>query len=234
MDSKCINLSPAEAAAAAQEQLLRIVRPLAKQPDECFWPAVCDKPGAFRFIAVNEKNSGARDSLIVKCPLGAVGGELVGREAYWQRYGQCGMTEWGEVIPGIRLPEIIFVAGNDEPEIPSSGYWVKRSATTMHAEDARHRWHVGSDLRVCRVGELTEADCLQAGILTWTEGPLAPLYFETQEQMDRNDPCELGYDDPRKAFAALWDRRYAKRPELQWDRSPWVCTASLEAKEQAK
>lgn len=130
-----------------------------------------------------------------------------------------------------RLPRSNLVGANGNPADPyEAGYcaiyaadWGQpaiggiawRSPVTMPAWAVRLRLRVTEDVRVCRVGDLTETECEEFGTrepsLTKLGGALAQAAWSE-----------------RQVFARWWQHRYARKPGLAFEKGPWAATAKVE------
>ena len=90
----------------------------------------------------------------------------------------------------------------------------------VHAELMPHQIRITS-IRVERLQEISEADCLREGIYKKTLCPPGVDYFYHSEPRSKWDV----YPSPREAFAGLIDKVSGKET---WERNPWVFVYEFE------
>lgn len=137
------------------------------------------------------------------------------------RYGMPGdrlyvKERWCEDYTG---ETIHYQADGGESPGPA-GFW--RSSRFMPKWAARI-WLEVTGVRAERLQDITDDDAMAEGVIRCDEGPLAPLFFPTDTEC--NDGTNLGYDNPRTAFAALWDSLHAK--DFPWAANPFVSAISF-------
>lgn len=156
MTDRCINLDTHEAKAAAEGRLRVIFRPVAlvdfrPSDNELFCWMYRDRQIRRRFNRQMWNYIGPDE---IKCPLGSPGDVLVGREK-WARL-------WTD---GAGFSEEYFASS---PYLPrdwlDGGKW--RSAATMPAHLARHRWRIKS-VDVVRLGSLSPRDLPTDDCIGW-------------------------------------------------------------------
>jgi len=104
-----------------------------------------------------------------------------------------------------------------------------RPATNMREEFSRPERLINKGVKVMDLQNVNEEDVLSYGIIKWEKGPLAPLFFESQEQCDG---ANLGYDRPIIAFEEKWNADHP-RPYEKWEDNPMVGVMEIELLEVA-
>ena len=77
-----------------------------------------------------------------------------------------------------------------------------------------------TDVRAEHLQDISDEDAVAEGIR-----PMVGFDFDAPKGRDAvyNSPIsELYYGTPQEAYSAWWDHIYAKKPEVQWDKNPWV------------
>jgi hypothetical protein len=209
-----IALRPWESAAYMREKKLLVVRPVKPQPFE--------QPELFsdgRWHAPWDNDKAPDDRYGIKCPFGKPG-EVLGLKEPFQIYDYCpgeygGTGELG--YPCTKIPKennggwCPIYRADDE----SDGPW--RPAQHMPLWAIRHRPTI-ADIRVMRVGEMSEEDAQATGMRSFTkDGRLHKFWF--CDPVEDNPPKSLRVswaDMPHtatEAFKALWNKHY---PTLSW------------------
>ena len=164
----------------------------------------------------------------VKCPYGVPGDELWVREAFceveWITHRPYQVTremaiDAGDTDlegrwrngPAERKREIYYKA--DGLTLPLYDRW--KPSIHMPREASRIQLVVKS-VRAERLQDITEEDA-------WSEGVECRCDVGNSEY----DQCCLS---ARDHFWVLWDKMYAKKPELDWDANPWVWRVEFERK----
>jgi hypothetical protein len=206
-------------------QTRRAIKP---QPEPaCYDPALTDD-GMWEWCAdmfpEDVPNGGPRP-----CPYGNVGDRLWGRETWAQgnplpdgsqsrrvAYRADGMSGgWaGDGDGGWAFQHHGWIIGEVD-DMSRKGIWTGlgdyqgRWKPSIFMPRWASRLHLTIvEIRAQRVQEISAADALAEGVIRWGKGPLAPLYFPTQEMA--NDGTNLGYYSAVEAYAERWDAINAK------------------------
>jgi len=110
--------------------------------------------------------------------------------------------------------------------------WKWRSPMFMPQSAARIFLKV-TDVRAERLREISEDDAMKEGFQsTATEFGGCAVYANKYEKaLDIECPDGCNCLNSRENFAGLWDASYAKKPEFQWDKSPYVWVIAFERTE---
>ena len=74
-------------------------------------------------------------------------------------------------------------------------------------------------VRVERIQDISDEDCLREGIYNWKDAPDCPPNFKSPVELYGHDGCWDGFLSPRQAFAALIDKVSGKGT---WQSNPYV------------
>lgn len=74
-----------------------------------------------------------------------------------------------------------------------------------------------TDVRVQRLQDISEADALAEGILTWTSGGVPDQFSWAEFHQD-----DILHDTPVKAFEHLWGHVHGISGPAAWHKTPWV------------
>ena len=88
----------------------------------------------------------------------------------------------------------------------------------VRADLMPHRIRI-TDIKVERLQDISEEDCLREGVEKWMDGYIVTGIMENR---GRNNVC---FDTPREAFAALIDSISGKGT---WNSNPWVFAYTFE------
>lgn len=106
-------------------------------------------------------------------------------------------------IPGIDWNAIVY-------EVTHAKGW--KNKMFVKAKYMPYRIRI-TDIRVERLQDISEEDCLREGVEKWIDCYIVPGIMENH---GKNNAC---FDSPREAFAALIDRISGRGT---WQRNPWV------------
>ncbi len=173
----------------------------------------------------------------VKCPYGAPGDELWVREAHclWGKWEAFGLTKTGrqrwEFVAITRGQYFRKACYADEPPLYVSGSrredvgWHKRNPRFMSRWASRTTLIV-KDVRAERLQDITEEDAKREGF----DSPPSVQSCSIHTAASTLYPIPLETSS-RAGFMEYWDAMYAKKPELQWGKNPWVWRIEFERKE---
>ena len=136
-----------------------------------------------------------------------------------------GLTE--DVYPAYQIGEEVAVAQRYEDAIHPLD-WVNKllyedepgwkNKMFVRADLMPHRIRI-TDIRVERLQDISEEDCLREGVEKWIDSYIVSGIMENH---GKNNVC---FDTPREAFAALIDRISGRGT---WQRNPWVFVYEFE------
>lgn len=126
-----------------------------------------------------------------------------------------------EIKPAYQIGEEVAIAQSYEETIHPLD-WVNKliwedepgwkNKMFVRADLMPHRIRI-TDIRVERLQDISEEDCLREGVEKWIDCYIVPGIMENH---GKNNAC---FDSPREAFAALIDRISGRGT---WQRNPWV------------
>lgn len=94
----------------------------------------------------------------------------------------------------------------------------------VRADIMPHRIHI-TNVKVERLQDISEEDCLKEGIYIDESSPSCYQPFYTFVNSRTKDNCPIGYGSPQYAFAVLIDKISGKGT---WERNPWVFAYTFE------
>lgn len=136
-----------------------------------------------------------------------------------------GLTE--DVYPAYQIGEEVAVAQRYEDAIhpfdPVNNLIYEddpgwKNKMFVRADLMPHRIRI-TDIRVERLQDISEEDCLREGVEKWID---CYIVSGIMENHGKNNVC---FDTPREAFAALIDRISGRGT---WQRNPWVYVYEFE------
>ena len=153
-------------------------------------------------------------------------------DVLWVRETWCEYAQ-EHIVDGQRFAYKATANEDCHNEYIKHGYPYKwRPSIYMPREDARIFLKV-TDVRAERLREISEDDAMKEGFQsTATEFGGCAVYANKYEKaLDIECPDGCNCLNSRENFAGLWDASYAKKPEFQWDKSPYVWVIAFERTE---
>lgn len=153
------------------------------------------------------------------CPFGKPGGRLWVRETYWNKVeGFCDYSgEWGSYY----LDDFRYGIDN-----PGEDY-IKRPSIHMPRKASRILLEI-TNIRVERVQEVSEQDCISEGIKYNPDGSVigypfgVPFFYSDGKH---------NYTTAQEAYQALWQSIYGKD---SWERNDWIWVVEFKRVEVSK
>ena len=159
-----------------------------------------------RFFSKEFNGTSGLDSILRRfpkqygCPLGQTGDRVYVRETFSQHH-----RGWYQ--------QLAFRADGEEFEDADGGLWEpKWQPSSQMPKELARIWLEITDIRVERLQDISEEDCLAEGVNRIDHGREGNFYSAF-----RNEQHPKNWIDPDDAFRELWESMYSG-----WDANPWV------------
>ena len=154
---------------------------------------------------------------------------VVDGEGYYHDIRRCGNYQIGEVVAVAQAYKEIVVKrcfpknSFSDVFLPNTAGW--KNKMFVRADLMPYRIRI-SDIKVERLQDISDEDCLREGILQSVDG-MDMYTFDGWSKRHKGGifPVQVYSKDPREAFAALIDRISGKGT---WERNPWCFAYSFE------